>query len=141
MAKYRIAVLVGSLRKKSFNARLADSLASLAPPDIRLARVQISDLPPYSEDDDGNPAPAVVRLRKEVAAAQGVVFVTPEYNRSLPGVLKNAIDLGSRPYGQSVGAQACGGPRSLPGSARYLHGAATSAQCARLSRHADARPA
>lgn len=105
MAEYRIAVLVGSLRKNSFNARLAESLASLAPPDIRLTRVQISDLPLYSEDDDGNPAPAVTRLRKEVAAAHGVVFVTPEYNRSLPGVLKNAIDLGSRPYGQSVWAR------------------------------------
>jgi chromate reductase len=105
MAEYRIAVLVGSLRKDSFNARLAASLASLAPPDISLTRVQISDLPLYSEDDDGNPAPPVTRLRKEVAAAQGVVFVTPEYNRSLPGVLKNAIDHGSRPYGQSVWAR------------------------------------
>jgi chromate reductase len=105
MAEYRIAALVGSLRKDSFNARLAASLASLAPPDFNLTRVQIYDLPLYSEDDDGNPAPPVARLRKEVAAAQGVIFVTPEYNRSLPGVLKNAIDQGSRPYGQSVWAR------------------------------------
>lgn len=105
MAKYRIAVLVGSLRRDSFNARLADALARLAPPDIGLTRVQISDLPLYTEDDDSSPAPPVARLRKDIAAAQGVVFVTPEYNRSLPGVLKNAIDQGSRPYGQSVWAR------------------------------------
>jgi chromate reductase len=105
MPDYRVAVLVGSLRRDSFNARLATSLGRLAPPDFSLSRVQISDLPLYSEDDDNNPTPPVSRLRSEVAAAQGVLFVTPEYNRSLPGVLKNAIDLGSRPYGHSVWAR------------------------------------
>ena len=64
--------------------------------------VRIDDLPPYNQDDDGKPAPSVVRLKGEIKAAQGLLFVTPEYNRSIPGVLKNAIDHASRPYGQSV---------------------------------------
>jgi chromate reductase, NAD(P)H dehydrogenase (quinone) len=71
---------------------------------LSFQRVQIGDLPLYTQDDDASPAPSVVRLRGEVAAAQGVIFVTPEYNRSIPGVLKNAIDHGSRPYGHSVWA-------------------------------------
>jgi chromate reductase len=86
------------------NAKLATALARLAPPEFSFQRVQIGDLPLYDQDDDARPAPAVVRLKGEVAAAQGVIFVTPEYNRSIPGVLKNAIDHGSRPYGHSAWA-------------------------------------
>jgi len=97
-------VLVGSLRKESLNAKLAAALARLAPPELSFQRVQIGDLPLYNQDDDASPAPSVVRLKGQVAAAQGVLFVTPEYNRSIPGVLKNAIDHGSRPYGHSVWA-------------------------------------
>ena len=104
MSQYSIAVLVGSLRKESLNAKLAAALARLAPPELSFQRVQIGDLPLYSQDDDASPAPSVVRLKGQVAAAQGVLFVTPEYNRSIPGVLKNAIDHGSRPYGHSVWA-------------------------------------
>jgi chromate reductase, NAD(P)H dehydrogenase (quinone) len=104
MSQYSIAVLVGSLRKESLNAKLATALAQLAPPELSFQRVQIGDLPLYNQDDDANPAPSVVQLKGEVAAAQGVLFVAPEYNRSIPGVLKNAIDHGSRPYGQSVWA-------------------------------------
>jgi len=104
MSRYSIAVLVGSLREESLNAKLATALMRLAPPELSFHRVQIGDLPLYNQDDDGSPAPPVVRLRGEVTAAQGVIFVTPEYNRSIPGVLKNAIDHGSRPYGQSVWA-------------------------------------
>ena len=104
MSQYSIAVLVGSLRKESLNAKLAAALARLAPPELSFQRVQISDLPLYNQDDDASPAPSVVRLKGQVAAAQGVLFVTPEYNRSIPGVLKNAIDHGSRPYGHSVWA-------------------------------------
>ncbi|MDB5316462.1 MAG: NADPH-dependent reductase [Rhodospirillales bacterium] len=104
MSQYKIAVLVGSLRKDSMNAKLATALARLAPPEFSFQRVQIGDLPLYDQDDDARPAPAVVRLKGEVAAAQGVIFVTPEYNRSIPGVLKNAIDHGSRPYGHSAWA-------------------------------------
>jgi chromate reductase len=99
---YRIAVIVGSLRRESFNGQLAAALQKLAHPQLELTTVGIGDLPLYNQDEENNPSEAVRRLKTEVAAAQGVLFVTPEYNRSMPGVLKNAIDHGSRPYGQSV---------------------------------------
>ena len=102
MSQIKIAVLVGSLRKDSFNRKLALALAQLAPPDVTLEHVRIDDLPLYDQDQDGNQAPSVRRIKGEIAAAQGVLFVTPEYNRSIPGVLKNAIDNASRPYGQSA---------------------------------------
>lgn len=101
---YRIAVVIGSLRRDSFNARLARALAGLAPENFRFQHVRIDDLPPYNQDDDAHQAEPVRRLKGEIAQAQGVLFVTPEYNRSIPGVLKNAIDHASRPYGQSVWA-------------------------------------
>lgn len=104
MAQYKVAVIVGSLRKDSFNAKLADAVAKLAPDDFEFNRVSIADLPLYNQDDDGNQAASVKRMKDEVAAAQAVLFVTPEYNRSVPGVLKNALDQGSRPYGQNVWA-------------------------------------
>jgi chromate reductase len=97
-----IAVLVGSLRRESLNRRLADALARLAPADFELKQLRIDDLPHYNQDDDANQAPPVRRLKSEILAASGVIFVTPEYNRSVPGVLKNAIDHASRPYGQSA---------------------------------------
>jgi chromate reductase len=99
---YRIAVIVGSLRRESYNKQLAAALQKLAHPELDFTDVRIDDLPLYCQDDDNNPSEPVRRLKNEVAAAQGVLFVTPEYNRSIPGVLKNAIDHGSRPYGQSV---------------------------------------
>ena len=99
MAQYNIAVIVGSLRKDSFNAKLATALARLAPADFSFKQVQIGDLPLYNQDEDGTPGAAVTRVKGEIAAAQGLLFVTPEYNRSIPGVLKNAIDHASRPYG------------------------------------------
>ena len=102
MAQYRIAVVVGSLRRDSINRKLAEAIARLAPPEFDFQPVQIGDLPLYNQDDDGAPAEAVQRLKAEITAAQGVLFVTPEYNRSIPGVLKNALDHASRPYGQSV---------------------------------------
>ncbi len=102
MPQYEIAVIVGSLRRDSFNRKFADALARLAPPEVLLKQLKIGDLPLYNQDDDGNPAPSVQRLKSEIAASQGVIFVTPEYNRSLPGVLKNAIDHASRPYGKSA---------------------------------------
>ena len=101
MAKTRVAVLVGSLRRDSFNRKLADALPGLAP-DVEFTQLRIDDLPPYNQDDDGAPAESVKRLKSEISAVQGVIFVTPEYNRSMPGVLKNAIDHASRPYGQSA---------------------------------------
>jgi len=101
---YRIAVVVGSLRRDSFNQQLAGALAKLAPRDMEFRPVRIDDLPLYNQDDDANQAEPVRRLKSEIADAQGVLFVTPEYNRSVPGVLKNAIDNASRPYGQSAWA-------------------------------------
>ena len=102
MSKYNIAVIVGSLRQDSINRKLATAIAKLAPPEFSFTQVEIGDLPQYNQDDDADQAATVKRLKKEIAAASGVLFVTPEYNRSIPGVLKNALDHGSRPYGQSV---------------------------------------
>ena len=102
MAHSQIAVVVGSLRRDSFNRKLANALAQLAPAEFSLQQARIDDLPLYNQDDDANPAESVKRLKAEIAAAQGVLFVTAEYNRSIPGVLKNAIDHASRPYGQSA---------------------------------------
>lgn len=101
MSQYPIAVIVGSLRKDSFNRKLANAIVKLAPPELTFRQVQIGDLPLYNQDDDANQAESVKRLKADIAAAQGVIFVTAEYNRSIPGILKNAIDHASRPYGQS----------------------------------------
>lgn len=102
MNQTNIAVIVGSLRKDSLNGQLATALVKLAPANFTFNFVEIGDLPLYDQDDDGTPAPAVSRLRDEIKAADAVIFATPEYNRSIPGVLKNAIDHASRPWGQSV---------------------------------------
>ncbi|MBB1519022.1 NADPH-dependent FMN reductase [Aquipseudomonas guryensis] len=100
---HNVAVLVGSLRKASINRKLALALAELAPPSLQLDIVEIGDLPLYNEDIDVNPAPLPYsRFRQQVNSADALLFVTPEYNRSVPAPLKNAIDVGSRPYGQSV---------------------------------------
>lgn len=104
MNHYQIAVVVGSLRKDSFNRKLANAIVRLAPAEFSFKQLQIGDLPLYNQDDDENQATAVKRLKTEIAAAQGLLFVTPEYNRSIPGVLKNALDHASRPYGQNVWA-------------------------------------
>ncbi len=102
MSQYQIAVVVGSLRKDSFNLKLANAIAKLAPPEFSFVHLNIGDLPLYNQDDDAHPAESVTRIKGQIAASQGVLFVTPEYNRSFPGVLKNAIDHASRPYGQSA---------------------------------------
>lgn len=100
---YTIAVLVGSLRKQSINRKVAQALAQLAPANLKLSIVEIGELPLYNEDLDGSAPPAAYStFRQQVAAADAVLFVTPEYNRSVPAALKNAIDVGSRPYGHSV---------------------------------------
>lgn len=104
MNHYQIAVVVGSLRKDSFNRKLANAIVRLAPAEFSFMQLQLDDLPLYNQDDDENQASAVKRLKTEIAAAQGLLFVTPEYNRSIPGVLKNALDHASRPYGQNVWA-------------------------------------
>jgi chromate reductase len=102
MSQYPIAVVVGSLRKESFNRRLADAMAKLAPPEFSFTQVSIGGLPLYNQDEDANQADSVRQLKAEIGAARGLLFVTPEYNRSIPGVLKNAIDHASRPYGQNA---------------------------------------
>lgn len=104
MTTHTIAVLVGSIRRESFNRKLADAIVKLAPPSLTFTNVRIDDLPLYNQDDDDAPAPSVRRFKDAIRAAHGLLFVTPEYNRSMPGVLKNAIDHGSRPYGKSVWA-------------------------------------
>jgi chromate reductase len=102
-APRNVAVLVGSLRKASYNRMMAHVLADLAGPDLQLGIVEIGALPLYNEDLDGDGAPAPwTAFRQAIAAADAVLFVTPEYNRSVPGALKNAIDVGSRPYGRNV---------------------------------------
>jgi chromate reductase len=99
----KIAVIVGSLRKGSFSRATAHALAALAPASLELEIVEIGDLPFYNQDlDDGTPPVQWARFREEMAGYDGVIFVTPEYNRSLPAVIKNAIDVGSRPYGAGV---------------------------------------
>ena len=100
----KVAVLVGSLRKESLSRKTALALATLAPPSLALEIVEIGDLNLYNQDlEDGSPKPqSWLAFRDRIRAAHAVIFVTPEYNRSVPGVLKNAIDVGSRPYGQSV---------------------------------------
>ena len=98
----KVAVLVGSLRKASLNRRVAHALSELAPAHLELEIVEIGDLPLYNQDLDDTPPGAWVAFRDKIRPADAVLFVTPEYNRSVPGVLKNAIDVGSRPYGKSV---------------------------------------
>jgi chromate reductase, NAD(P)H dehydrogenase (quinone) len=101
---YQIAVVVGSLRNDSFNRKLASAITKLASAEFSFKQVQIGDLPQYNQDNDAHQAESVVRLKGELTAADGFLFVTPEYNRSIPGVLKNAIDHASRPYGKSAWA-------------------------------------
>lgn len=96
-----VAVLVGSLRKDSVNRKVAKALEALTP-NLKFNFVEIGDLPFFDQDLEANPPAEWVRLRGEIAAADAVLFVTPEYNRGLPAVLKNALDVASRPYGQSV---------------------------------------
>jgi chromate reductase len=99
-----VAVIVGSLRKDSFNRKMANALSGIAPPALKPEIVEIGQLPLYNQDDDvaGKVPPAWQAFRDRVTPADAVLFLTPEYNRSVPGVLKNAIDVGSRPYGQSA---------------------------------------
>ncbi|MEZ5995671.1 MAG: NAD(P)H-dependent oxidoreductase [Hyphomonadaceae bacterium] len=98
----KVAVIVGSLRKESLNRKVADALIANAPPGLAFSFVEIGDLPFFNQDIESTPPAAWTRFREQVNAADAVLWVTPEYNRSVPGVLKNALDVGSRPYGQSV---------------------------------------
>jgi chromate reductase len=115
MSDYRVGVVVGSLRRDSFNRRLAEAIVKLAPSEFSFGQLQISDLPLYNQDDDADPAEPVRRLKAEIVESDAILFVTPEYNRSMPGVLKNTLDHASRPSGQSAWAgQASGRDWGFP---------------------------
>jgi chromate reductase len=102
MAQKKIAIFVGSLRRESFNRRIAKELIKASPDSLKLEIVEIAGLPLYNQDFDDNPPVAYTQFREALKKFDGVLFVTPEYNRSVPAVLKNAIDVGSRPYGKNV---------------------------------------
>src|SRR5659263_471227 len=125
MSQYQIAVVVGSLRRDSFNRRLATGIVKLAPPEFTFKQLDLGDLPLYNQDDDENQAESVKRLKNGIESAQGVLFVTPEYNRSIPGVLKNAIDHASRPPGQNSWA---GKPAGVLGASIGVMGTAMAQQ-------------
>jgi chromate reductase, NAD(P)H dehydrogenase (quinone) len=99
---YKIAIIVGSLREGSLNRKMARAICAIRDDNLDCSMVEIGDLPLYNQDLDANPPEQWTRFRDQVRPADGVLFVSPEYNRGVPGVLKNAIDVGSRPYGQSV---------------------------------------
>lgn len=100
---YNVSVLVGSLRRESISRRVAKTLSAIAPESLLLKIVEIGDLPLYNEDIEGAAAPATYKVfREEIGRSDAVLFITPEYNRSVPAVLKNAIDVGSRPYGKGA---------------------------------------
>ncbi len=125
MDTYRIAVMVGSLRKASWNKRLADVIVAMAPAQLDFGFVRIDDLPLYNQDEDESQREPVRRMKQEIRSADGVLFVTPEYNRSIPGVLKNAIDHGSRPFGDSAWE---GKPAGIVGASPGAMGSALSQQ-------------
>lgn len=101
MAK-KIAVIVGSLRKESYNRKIAQEMIRLSEGKLEMKIVEIADLPLYTEDLDQNPPEAWTSFREQIKGADGLLIVSPEYNRTIPGALKNAVDVGSRPYGSSV---------------------------------------
>lgn len=109
MRNYEIGVIVGSLRRDSFNRKLADALPKLAPANFSFTRLEIGDLPLYNQDDDAKQPAPTVRLKSQIRKVDGLLFCTPEYNRSMSGVLKNALDHASRPYGDNAWAGKPGG--------------------------------
>ncbi|RYZ95458.1 MAG: NAD(P)H-dependent oxidoreductase, partial [Proteobacteria bacterium] len=104
MGKLKVAVIVGSLRRESYSRKLAKELIARAPDSLQFEMIELGALPIYNQDldDDGHPPAAWVSFREAMGKAEAVLFVTPEYNRSVPGLVKNAIDVGSRPYGKSI---------------------------------------
>ncbi|HEX4333847.1 MAG TPA: NADPH-dependent FMN reductase [Usitatibacter sp.] len=118
MAKHRVAVLIGSLRKESFSRRLALALCDSPPESLEMEILDIGDLPLYNQDlETDSPPPAWTRYRTRLAACEAVLFVTPEYNRGMSGAIKNAIDVGSRPYGKApINRKPCAVASSSPGA-------------------------
>ena len=125
MTTHKVGYLIGSLAKGSINRKLARALVRLAPPELVLSEISFNDLPLYSYDYDADYPPAGKAFKAAIAAVDAVLFVTPEYNRSIPGGLKNAIDWASRPYGaRFIRAQAIGGHRHVAGCDRHRRRAA-----------------
>ena len=125
MTAYKVGYLVGSLAKGSINRKLAKALVNLAPAELSMAEIPFKDLPLYSYDYDADFPPPARAFKDALAAVEAVLFVTPEYNRSIPGGLKNAIDWASRPYGtELVHPKTVGGHRHLAGQDRHRAGAA-----------------
>jgi chromate reductase len=121
-----VTVIVGSLRKDSINRKVANALVELAPASLKLSIIEIGQLPIYNQDGDESPPPAWTQFRERIASADAVLFVTPEHNRSVPAALKNAIDVGSRPYGKSAwngkpGAVVSASPGSIGGFGANHH--------------------
>ncbi len=125
MAKFKVAVIVGSNRRESINRRLAQALTKLGADKFAFSFVQIDDLPIYNQDLEAELPKSVARFKSEIAAADGLLFVTPEHNRSIPTVLKNAIDWGARPYGQNSWN---GKPAAITGTSPGAIGAAIAQQ-------------
>lgn len=126
MPTRNVAVLVGSLRQESFNRKVANALCKMAPSSLKLEIVEIGQLPLYNQDLDSNPPQPWRDFKQRIQSADAVLFVTPEYNRSVPGALKNAIDIASRPYGQSAwngkpGAVVSASPGSIGGFGANHH--------------------
>lgn len=130
MSTIKVAVLVGSLRKESLNRRLAKAIERLAPPDFAFEHVRIDDLPLYNQDFDADYPDAAKRLKRQIESADALLFVTPEYNRGVPGVLKNALDLASRPWGTNSFA---GKPGAVIGASIGATGSALAQQHLRNS--------
>jgi len=118
-----VAVLIGSLRKDSLNRKMANALIGLAPPELKLSIVEIGTVPFYNQDYEANPPAAVTEFKQVISNADAVLFLTPEYNRSVPGVLKNAIDVASRPYGKSAWSGKPGAVMSVTSGALGAFGA------------------
>ncbi len=115
--KKTIGILVGSLRKNSFNRSVANYVVSLLPAEVEAKFIEIGDVPFYNEDLEATPPQQWLRLRQEIKSVDAVLFFTPEYNRSIPAILKNALDVGSRPYGKSSWSGKAGGVISIsPGA-------------------------
>lgn len=132
MSACRVAVLLGSLRKDSYNKRLMRAVEKLAPAHLKFDQVRIDDLPLYSQDFDADYPPNARRLKKDIESAQALLFVTPEYNRSIPGVLKNAVDIASRPWGTNSFA---GKPAAVIGASIGAVGTAIAQHHLRSSLH------
>src|SRR5688572_23679912 len=132
MAGYKVGYFVGSLATTSINRLLAHALVKLAPPELHLTEISFKNLPLYSHDYDKNYPPVATAFKDAIATVDAILFVTPEYNRSIPGGLKNAIDWASRPYGKNAFARKLRHHRYIAGQDRHGHCPAAFAQHSRL---------